>query len=85
VEEALTAGGLTLSRDNAAVRLPRGYTAEQVGARADVIRLKSFIVSRPLAPAELGSSTLIERIVELADRSQALLEFGWAALARDRL
>ena len=84
VEEALATGGLTLSRDDAAVRLPRGYTVEQVGANADVIRLKSFIVSRPLTTADLASSALIDRIVALAAGSQALLDFGWGALARDR-
>jgi uncharacterized protein (TIGR02453 family) len=83
VTTALTAGGLTLSRDDAAARLPRGYTVEQVGANADIIRLKSFIVRRQLKPTELGSPVLIDRVVELATGSQALLKFGWGALAHD--
>jgi uncharacterized protein (TIGR02453 family) len=83
VEATLNAAGLTLSREGMATRLPRGFTADQVGAHAEVIRLKSFIVRRPLPQAELVSPALIDRIVELAAGSQALLEFGWAALARD--
>lgn len=84
VERALAKDGLTLMRDNATVRLPRGYDAEQVGALADVIRLKSFIVSVPLDADDLTSPGLIDRITALATSALPLLEFGWAALTTRR-
>ena len=77
---ALAKAGLTLSRDNAAVRLPRGFD-EADPALHDALKLRQFTVSRPLDPAALGSADVVDTIVDFAATALPLLRFGWAALS----
>lgn len=80
-EDALAANGLALSRDHGALRLPRGYHKDEVGALEDVIRLKSFTVSMPLDRADIVSPELVDKVAGFAARALPLLRFGWSALA----
>lgn len=81
VEADLAGAGLTLSRDGAAARLPRGFRPEDVGALGEVLKLKSFVVSRPLDAATLSRPGLIDDLVGFAAGAMPLLRFGWHALA----
>jgi uncharacterized protein (TIGR02453 family) len=80
VVAALHRDGQRLVREDALVRLPRGYTADQVGDLGDDIRLKSFIVSMPLDTHTVTSEALVEVVVKFALENRPLLEFGWSAL-----
>ncbi len=82
VEAALAADNLALSRDNMAVRLPRGFDAATIGERGETIRLKSFIVRMPLTRQQTGTSDLVDDIVAMTRAVIPLLEFGWAALRK---
>lgn len=81
VTAALDDAGLSLSRDGAMIRLPRGYDADTVGDLADDIRLKSFVVTQPIDRAAIETPELIDTIVALAQMVEPLLHFGWSALA----
>jgi uncharacterized protein (TIGR02453 family) len=81
VAKQLGKAGLKLSTDGALIRLPRGFDAATVGDLEAVIRLKSFVVGRPIAPAALHDSGLIDSLVDFATAGLPLLEFGWRALA----
>ena len=72
--------GQRLVRDDALTRLPRGYTADQVGDLGDDIRLKSFVVTLPLDTATVTSEALVGVVLKFALDSRPLLEFGWSAL-----
>ncbi len=81
VEEALARGGLTLSRDHAAARLPPAFAGAKADGLGNTLRLKSFVVSRPIHPGELVRPELVDVLVEFVSAGLPLLEFGWAALA----
>ena len=76
--------GQELGRQESAARLPRGYDAAEVGDLADVLKLKGFIISSPIRPAELLEPSLVNRLADFAQASTPLLEFGWKALAERR-
>ncbi len=81
VEAALAIGNLSLSHDDATIRLPRGFDAQAVGDAGDVIRLKSFTIRAPLTRAQIATPALIDDILDLAQTAMPLLEFGWSALS----
>ena len=78
---ALAEETLALSREPAAVRLPRGFKAEEVGDLAEDLKLKSYTVSRPLTANDLASPSLPQDLAAFAHSALPLLEFGWRALA----
>lgn len=80
VVAALGASGLALSRDGAAARLPRGFSADAVGDLADDLKLKSYTVSRPLSEHDLASPGLPDTLAAFASAATPLLAFGWRAL-----
>ncbi len=80
VERELLGAGLTLSRDSAAERLPRGFTMAEVGGLGDALRLKSFTVARPLDAEALGRPELVAELATFAQAALLLLRFGWRAL-----
>ena len=77
----LSANGLPLSREDAVVRLPRGYRADQVKGLEDDIRLKSFIVRLALGAKTIASDALVNEIAKFVNSAKPLLDFGWFALA----
>ena len=81
VVKGLAANGLTLGRDDALARLPRGFEASEVGDLAEAVKLKSFIVSMALDEASIRQAALVDRLADFAARGLPLLAFGWRALA----
>lgn len=61
-------------------RMPRGFEEAVDSPVADLLRLKSFTVRRPISPAEMGKPRAVQKIVKFAEDSTALLNFGWQAL-----
>ena len=77
---SLAGHGLTLSREDALKRKPRGFEEYADGPLADHLKLKSLIVSRPLAVKELRGPALGAKLADFAADALPLLTFGWAAL-----
>ncbi len=77
---ALKAGKLELSQDDKLARLPRGFEAHKDSPLADTLRLKNFVVSRPVAPKHVHSAALIDDAVSFAEAGLPLLQFGRAAI-----
>ena len=76
----LAAAGYSLSQDQIAARLPRGYDPAGLPALSDSLRLKSFTIARPLSLAEISRPALIETVADFASAGLPLLQFGWSAL-----
>ena len=80
VVAALARHGLTLSREDALKRTPRGFEEYADGPIAEHLKLKSLIVSRPLAVKDLRGPALVAKLADFAADALPLLTFGWAAL-----
>lgn len=82
VREALGEAGLELSMGDALSRIPRGFEAQADSPIAADLKRRHFVVSRDLTAAELADRELPRTILDLALGARPLLDFGWAALAR---
>jgi uncharacterized protein (TIGR02453 family) len=78
---ALADAGLALDHDGALVRLPRGFEGAPPRLH-DALRLRSWVVQRPLAAAAVSTPALADELAALATAAAPLLTFGWAALDR---
>ncbi|MCU0625045.1 MAG: TIGR02453 family protein [Gemmatimonadaceae bacterium] len=76
---ALAESGLTLETSDAMVRGPRGYERAPASVQ-EALRLRSLIVVRPIAAAELRSPSLPATLADFAVAAAPLLRFGWRAL-----
>jgi uncharacterized protein (TIGR02453 family) len=75
---------LPLSREDALINPPKGFTPETPDM-AEALKLKSWIVRRPLAMATMRGPGLVDEIVDFALAAAPLLQFGWAALEKRKL
>ncbi len=78
VRKALAAKGLELDREDALVKPPKGFEAP-----ADVtedLKLKSWVVRRPLDERDVLDKGLVSRLANFAMEAAPLLKFGWAAV-----
>jgi len=75
---------LALSREDALINPPKGFTPETPDM-AEALKLKSWIVRRPLAMATMRGPALVDEIVDFALAAAPLLKFGWAALEKRKL
>ena len=82
--DALSAAGLSLSKEWTLSRMPRGYEDLSGSDVADAIRLKSFAVSRPVGDEQVRSVGLVDTIVAMAADALPLLRFGWGAIDEAR-
>jgi uncharacterized protein (TIGR02453 family) len=80
LERALKKARLEVGRDEALTRLPRGFDHVPPGPTAETLKLKSFVVHRPLSEESLSRPRLIKEIADFAEEALPLLNFGWAAL-----
>ncbi|MEL6951277.1 MAG: DUF2461 domain-containing protein [Pseudomonadota bacterium] len=67
--------GLAIEQGEALKRMPRGLEAHADHRHADLLRLKSYIVRRPLAQADWRSGTVVDTVVSLAEQAEPLLRF----------
>ncbi len=77
---SLAKSKLTLSPENTLQRMPRGFEDAAGTPHEAALRLKSFVVSRPITPSRLGKPALVDDIVLFAQAALPLLRFGWNAL-----
>ena len=71
---------LRLEPGDSLKRIPRGFEALADGPLADALRLRSLIVRRPIAEADLRGPGLVAALDAFARAALPLLRFGWAAL-----
>ena len=83
-EAALQKAGLALSREHALSRVPKGFEAHAGSKLADVLRLKSLVVRRPIEPDMLFTPGLIDEVIGFARAGEELLSFGRNAIDQGR-
>ena len=76
--------GLAPSMGQALTRLPQGFEDHAGSPIEGALKLRNFVVSRPIAPADLRRVELIDDIVDFTAAALPLLRFGWSALDRAR-
>jgi uncharacterized protein (TIGR02453 family) len=69
---------LALSASQSLQRMPRGFEAMEGSPLAELLRLQSFVVVRPLSSEDVTSQDLPKRIARFALAAKPLLEYGWA-------
>jgi uncharacterized protein (TIGR02453 family) len=79
VMRALDKSGLALDREEALSRPPKGFDGAPAAVIED-LKLKNWVVRRPLAARAIGKPALVDEIMGLALAAAPLLRFGWAAL-----
>jgi len=80
----LNEAGLDFSMGYATARLPKGFE-DQVGSPvAEALKLRNYIVSRPIPAERLQDPDLVHDIVGFTLAGLPLLRFGWSALDRAR-
>jgi uncharacterized protein (TIGR02453 family) len=80
----LADGGLALTDEYALKRAPRGFEAIDDPEIAAAVRNASFICSRDIANARLGSPKLVDDVVDFAKDAMPLLKWGWSAVVDAR-
>ena len=78
VKKAIAKAKLTLSRDDALTRPPRGFASDDPIVTED-LKLKNHIVSRPIAADTLADPALADTVVAFTRAALPLLRWGWAA------
>ena len=76
----LAKAGLTLDMGESLSRMPRDYQDAADWPVADALRLKRFVVRRPVSPETVAGPDFIQAAVAFAADAEPLLRFGWQAL-----
>jgi uncharacterized protein (TIGR02453 family) len=71
---------LSLDRDDALSRPPKGFADVTDAELIEHLKLKHVITSRPLADDEVLSADLVARCVSFAKQTKPLLDFGYSAI-----
>ncbi len=82
--EQLRAAKLPLDVRDSLTRMPRGFEDMAAHPVAPWIKLKNYIVSRPIPDALAQKPGLVPAIADLAAAALPLLQFGWAAVDEAR-
>jgi uncharacterized protein (TIGR02453 family) len=82
--KALADRGLHLDAADTLSRMPKGFEDMAASPVAAALKLKSFIVRRPVSTKVAQSPALVSEIVNLAADGMPLLQFGWAAVDEAR-
>jgi uncharacterized protein (TIGR02453 family) len=80
----LAKDGLAPSQDYALKRNPRGFEAVEDEAIVAALRLKSIVVTRPIAQERIATPALIGDLVAFARAALPLLAWGWDAISDTR-
>ena len=80
VVQALEQAGLTLDAEDSLSRMPRGFEDLADTQVAPYLRLRNFLVRRPLTKREVGDPGLVGMLTAFAVEAMPLLDFGWRAV-----
>lgn len=78
VVKSLEAQGLKLAMGDPLVRMPKGFESFADSPFADVIRFRSFVISRHLADDDFERRDLPATVVKFAEEALPLLQYFWA-------
>jgi uncharacterized protein (TIGR02453 family) len=81
---ALKKAKILLSDENSLKRLPRGFEAIGDSRIAAAVMKKTFIGSRPLEVAKIGSPRLVGELLTFGKQVLPLLQWGWDAIVDER-
>jgi uncharacterized protein (TIGR02453 family) len=84
LRSGLNDAGLDFSMGYAMTRLPKGFEEHAGSPHAEALKLRNYIVSRPIAAERLQDPDLVHDIVDFTVAGLPLLRFGWNALDRAR-
>ena len=76
----LGAARLALDATDSLSRMPRGFEDMAGAPVAPFLRLRSFVVSRPLTKRQLGQPAVVQALAGFAQEAMPLLRFGWRAV-----
>ncbi len=71
---------LSLDESERLTRMPKGFEDLKGSAIDPVLRLKNFIVQRPLSDKDVQGRALATKIADFAAQALPLLRFGWDAV-----
>jgi uncharacterized protein (TIGR02453 family) len=77
--KSLAAKNLTLATDDALANPPKGFDPPDQ-AIAEALKLKSWIVQRPLTQPDMQDRRLLDHLADFALAAAPLLKYGWSAL-----
>jgi uncharacterized protein (TIGR02453 family) len=80
VERAMAEAGHALETADSLTRMPRGFEDLADSPVAPALRLRSFLVRRPLTLRQVGAAGLVETLADFAESALPLLRFGWRAV-----
>jgi uncharacterized protein (TIGR02453 family) len=80
VVRSLETAGLALGSGEPLTRMPKGFEDHAESPFAEVIRYRSFVVSRPMLDEDLERRDLPEFITRFAAEALPLLEFFWGRI-----
>jgi uncharacterized protein (TIGR02453 family) len=80
IRDGLARAGLTLDTSEILSRMPRDYQDAADWPVADALRLKRFVVRRPVTSRTVAGLALVQAAVTFAAEAEPLLRFGWQAL-----
>jgi uncharacterized protein (TIGR02453 family) len=80
MEAALAAEGLALGEGDPMSRMPRGFEDLKGSAVDPAIRMRSFMVRKPLPARVVHGKGLSAAIASFGEASLPLLRFGWDAM-----
>jgi uncharacterized protein (TIGR02453 family) len=75
--QALEQAGLILDPEDSLSRMPRGFEDLAESPVAPFLRLRSFLVQRPLTKRQVGEAGLVGVLAAFAAEAMPLLQFGW--------
>ena len=79
--DAAAVAGLVLDTGDSMTRLPRGFEDVSDPAILPAIKARRLVVKAPLLKRDVGSATLVARIVAATEAMLPFLRFGWDAVA----
>ena len=80
MQDTLAAAGLVHEETGRMTRMPKGFEDLKGTPIDPALRLRDFVVRRPLTDKTVQGRALPTKIVDLAEQALPLLRFGWAAV-----
>ena len=82
IVERLAAQGLEFSREDSLTNMPRGYSEYAEHQLAWALRMKHFIVHRPMQRNDWKGDEIVDRVVEFAKLTTPVLDFGLVSVTK---
>ena len=81
----LASHGLEFSTENSLTNMPRGYSEHTDHELAWAIRMKHFIIHRPMKRNEWKGDNIVQMVVDFAKATTPVLDFGLVSVHRSKV